>query len=97
MQQKNVQSTKLYAGVPLYDLINLIPSPEPRKPLTNTMYDGLMKTTELRKSYSEYTGKFPFHLPSGHSYIFILYEYYPNASLSNPLKNRQNKSIVDAW
>ena len=51
----------------------------------------------MRKTYSDQTGKFIIQSSRGNNYIFILYYYDSNSILSIPIKNRQAKSIDDAW
>ena len=48
-------------------------------------------------TYSDQTGRFPHRLSRGNKYVMIMYNYDANAILSAPLKNRQAKSITEAW
>ena len=66
-------------------------------PLTNTMYANLVSTHTMRKTYSDQRGKFIIQSWWGNNYIFVLYDYKSNYILFIPIKNRQAKSISDAW
>ena len=61
------------------------------------MYTSMASTSDIRKTYSDQTVKFPLQSSRGHNYVFILYGYDYNAIVSVPLKNRQAKLIADAW
>ena len=97
MQQKNIQSTTIATVIPLAESIDFSPSQEPTNPRTNTMYASMVAATNIRRSYSDQTGRFPVQSSRGNNYVFILYDHDSNAILSIPLKNRQAKSIADAW
>jgi hypothetical protein len=56
-----------------------------------------MPTSELHKSYSDQTGKFPVQSSRGYNYVLILYDHDSNAILSKPLKTRQASEITKAW
>ena len=47
--------------------------------------------------YSDLTGKFPCQSFAGNQYIFVCYVYTTNAILLRPMKNRTNKSMLDAF
>ena len=48
-------------------------------------------------TYSDQTGHFPHQLSRGNKYVMIMYDFDANAILCAPLKNRQAKSITEAW
>jgi hypothetical protein len=96
MQQRNYQSTKTSVK-PLQDNLDISPPQEKDNPLTNTMYANFVSTHTIHKTYSDQTGKFIIQSSRGNNYVFILYDYDSNSILSIPLKNRQAKSIADAW
>ena len=48
-------------------------------------------------TYSDQTGRFPYRSSRGNEYIMVMYDYDSNAILATPLKNRQAKTIADAW
>ena len=97
MQQKNIQSTTIATVIPLAESIDFSPSQEPTNPRTDTMYASMVAATNIRRSYSDQTRRFPVQSSRGNNYVFILYDHDSNAILSIPLKNRQAKSIADAW
>ena len=47
--------------------------------------------------YSDLTGRFPYRSSEDHKYILIVYNYDGNALHAQPLKNREYKSIENAW
>ena len=53
--------------------------------------------TKQGKGFMDLTGRFPFHSGSGNEYIMIAYNYDANAILAEPVKNREAKSLADAW
>ena len=48
-------------------------------------------------TYSDQTGRFPYQSSRGNKYIFVAYNYDANAFLLHLLKNRESKSLVEAW
>ena len=49
------------------------------------------------KTYSDQTGRFPYRSSRGNEYTMVMYDFDANAILVEPLKNRQAKSIANAW
>lgn len=49
------------------------------------------------KNYSDQTGRFPHQSSRGNEYIMVMYDHDANAILAEALKNRQAKTLVDAW
>jgi hypothetical protein len=97
MEQRNLHSTKLHAPLPLSMSLNVNPSEEPQNKATHNLFALLLPTSDLCKSYSNQTGRFPIQLSRGYQYVFILYEYDSNAILFKPLKTRQAMDITTAW
>jgi hypothetical protein len=56
-----------------------------------------MKATDLRKLYSDQTGKFPVQSSRGHNYVMVMHECDSNAILSTPLKSRVAGELTKAW
>ena len=48
-------------------------------------------------TYSDQTGRFPHRSSRGNEYLVIMYDYDSNAILCEPIKNRQARTITDAW
>ena len=48
-------------------------------------------------TYSDQTGRIPYQSSRGNEYLMIMYDHDANAILVEALKNRQAKSISDAW
>ena len=96
MQQQSYKSTKT-SVIPQKDDLDISPSQEKYKLLTNAMYANFVSTHTMRKTYSDQTGKFITQSSRGNNYIFILYDYDSNSILSIPIKNSHNKSMADAW
>ena len=49
------------------------------------------------KTYLNQTGRFPFWSSRGNKYIMIMYDHDLNAILVTALKNKQAKTIANAW
>ena len=43
------------------------------------------------------TGRFPYRSSRGNEYVLVVYHYDANAILVEPVKNREAKTIIDAW
>jgi hypothetical protein len=96
-QQKNMQSTKITSDLDMQTSLDFSPSKEPQNKRTHSAFLTIMKTTDLRKSYSDQTGKFPVQSFCGYNYVMVLYEYDSNAVLSTPLKTRTAGELTKAW
>ena len=59
MQQQNIQSTKITLNLPIETSLDLSPSQEPNNARTNVVFTALLPTTDLNKSYSDQTGRYP--------------------------------------
>jgi hypothetical protein len=77
--------------------LDVSPSQEPRNTLTNIVFAVIVSTSDISKSYSDQTGKFPVQSSRGYNYVMILYHYDSNAILSKPLKTRQAGELTKAW
>jgi hypothetical protein len=88
MQQKNVQSTKIATSLPLATSLDVSPSQEPNNLRTNVVFAAIMPFTNLRKLYSDQTGKFPVQSSRGYNYVMVLYDFDSNAILSRPAKTK---------
>jgi hypothetical protein len=96
-QPNNMQSTKITSDLDMQTSLDYSPSQEPQNKRTHSVFITLMKATDLRKSYSDQTGKFPVQSSRGHNYVMVLYEYDSNAILSTPLKSRVAGELTKAW
>jgi hypothetical protein len=47
--------------------------------------------------YKDLTGRFPTTSSKGNKYVLILYEYYGNAILAEPMKSRSDTEAVRAY
>jgi hypothetical protein len=72
IEQKNIQSTKLTTDLPLATSLDFSPSQEPNNSRTHPAFATILPFTELRKSYSDQTGKFPTQSSRGYNYVMIL-------------------------
>ena len=48
-------------------------------------------------TYMDLCGKFPYRSRSGNEYMLVSYNYQANAILVEPIKNKQAKTMTDAW
>jgi hypothetical protein len=99
MEQKNLQSTKPITStrLPLVTSLDVCPSQEQNNVRTHVVFATILPATELRKSYSDQTGKFPVQSSRGYNFVMILCDYDSNAILSKPLKTRQAGNLTQAW
>jgi hypothetical protein len=97
MQQKNIQSTKITSDLPIAASLDFSPSQEPNNTRTHVVFAVVLPATELRKSYSDQTGKFPVQSSRGYNYVMVLYDYDSNAILTKPTKTRQANELTSTW
>ena len=98
MQQKNLRSTRpITAALPMADSIDIEPSQEHQNAGTHVVFTTVLCATDLQKSYSDQTGKFPVQSLRGYLYVMVLYDYDSNAILSKPLKTRRASELTSAW
>jgi hypothetical protein len=97
-QQKSMhQSTKITSDLDMQTSLAFSPSQEPQNKRTHSVFFTIMKATDLRKSCSDQTGKFPVQSSRGHNYVMVLYEHDSNAILSTPLKSGVAGELTKAW
>ena len=53
--------------------------------------------TKADLAYMDLTGRFPYKSSKGNEYILVAYHYDANAILVQALKNREAKTITEAW
>ena len=99
MQQKNVQSTKVTSDLPIATSLDFSPYQEPNNTRTHAVFAfaTVLPMKELRKSYSDQTGRFPIQSSRGYKCVMVLYDYDSNAILSTPTKTRQASELTNAW
>ena len=97
MQQCNLTSTKIHTSVPLTISLDVQPAQEPLNAETNMLFALLLPASDIHKSYSDQTGKFPVQSSRVYQYVFIIYEYDSNTILAKPLKTRQALEINTTW
>ena len=69
MEQQNIQLTKLSTNLNLAMSLDIMPSQEASNPRTNVVFAAILTETELRKSYSDQTCKFPVQSSHGYNYV----------------------------
>ena len=102
MQQQGIRSTKprpapIDPAIPIATLLDIAPAQEPQNAKTNDVYVTIFSEDDVKKSYSDQTGKFPHQSSRGNEYVFILYNYDSNSIHAVPIPNRQAATIRDAW
>jgi hypothetical protein len=99
MQQKNLQSVKpITASLPITMLLDVEPTQEHQNASTHAVFATVLPSSKnLRKSYSDQTGKCPVQSSRGYNYVMVLYDYDSNAILSKPVKTRQASELTQAW
>jgi hypothetical protein len=78
MEQQKIQSTKITTDLDFATSLDIIPTQEPNNLRTNAVIATILTDTDLRKSYSDQTGKFPVQSSRGYNYVMILYDYDSN-------------------
>ena len=69
-------------------------SQEPENIIT---YDHYIGVTDIRKVYSDQTGRFPYQSSNEIQYCFVSYSYDTNAILVELLKNRTAQQLLKAY
>ena len=64
------------------------PTQEPDNMKTNNIFVTIIQQDELKKSYSDQTGRVPFMSALGNNYVFIMYDYDTNIILEEPIASR---------
>jgi hypothetical protein len=54
-------------------------------------------TVDAGKIYTDQTGRFPVGSSRGNTYIMVMYEYYGNAIMAEPIKHRTAGDILWAF
>ena len=100
-ERKNLRSTKtLTENVSTTKTELLEEDFHPANIEKNKTYEYASSIVEFQAkttTYTDLTGRFPHVSSRGSEYIFVMYDYDSNAILAEPLKNRQAKTITDAW
>jgi len=90
-QRKNTRSTRTSDNTD-------IPQQEPANTKTNIIFATILDPKlDTGLSYSDLTGRFPVQSSRGNNYILALYDYDSNAILVEPLRNRQDTTILAAY
>ena len=92
-ERANLQSTKPQRDVDSEDYF-------PDDGIAKKTYENATLIYAMNKkltTYSDQTGRFPHRSSRGNEYVMIMYDYDANTILCAPLKNRQEKSITEAW
>ena len=71
-------------------------SPTPNIKTNHVIY-ALIESSAKGMGYIDLTGKFPFRSAKGNQYIVVAYHYDGNAIIGKAIKNRESKSITQAW
>ena len=101
--RKNLKSTKQPQEKTPTELTQaieqLLDDAFPTQPIDNDrshyVYLNISETRGL--VHSDLTGRFPVPSSKGYHYLLVVYDYDSNAILMEPLRNRQAKSILDAY
>jgi hypothetical protein len=72
-------------------------APKPDMTQEDKCYYIYAATLETNQIYSDLTGRLPTTSLSGNKYILIMYDYDRNSVLSDPMKHRGDKEIVQAF
>ena len=92
-ENKNKNFTDVIMRDVLHDAFPV--SDKPNVKTHEVLYSMFESDKEL--GYMDLTGRFPYKSSRGNEYIMVAYCYDGNTILAQPLKNREEKSIVDAW
>ena len=65
--------------------------------MTNQVCGILTSFQQLKRGYSDQTGRFPYKSSQGNEYIMIVYDYNSNAILCEPLKSKAAAVIRNGW
>ena len=57
----------------------------------------IIKSSPETTTYADLTGRFPHVSSRGNKYIFVMYDFDSNLIQGEAIKNRQAKTLVDAW
>ena len=94
-EAKHLRSTKILpSDLPFEKDLDL--EPELALP-SHHIFSMLFEKSQVMKSYSDQTGRFPVPSSRGNNYIFVLYHYDTNTIHAVAIPNRQAASIRNAW
>lgn len=94
-ERKNKQSTKPKRAI-LDDFVASPPITDGTK--TKELYATIVTlSADTNKIYTDQTGRFPVQSSQGNKYLMVLYDYDSNAILAEPLKNRNDTTILAAF
>ena len=57
----------------------------------------IIKSSPKTTTYADLTVRFPHISSCGNKYIFVMYDFDSNLIQGEAIKNRQAKTLVDAW
>ena len=73
------------------------PSSESPNTKTHEVMYSLIESSSIDTSYTDPTGRFPYRSSQSSVYILVVYHYDTNRILTQPVKNRQAATLVQAW
>ena len=73
------------------------PQSEIHNKKTNEVICSVIQTNTTELGFTDLTGRFPYRSSRGNEYILVAYNYDGNCILAEAIKNREAKSITDAW
>ena len=76
---------------------NCFPKSDSPNERTNCIVYSVIESSPTGLGYFDTTGRFPYKSARGNEYIFIAYNYDANNIKAEAIKNRQAKSLTDAW
>ena len=91
-ESKNLRSTK-----ETETLQDIAPSQEPNNIKTQDIMCWVEDITDICKTYSDQTGKFPITSSRGHKYIFVVYHFDTNVIYGIAIKSRTSTDLCAAW
>ena len=77
--------------------LDVTPPQETNNVRTHSLFVTIATSYDIRKSYSNQTGKFPHQSTRGNKYVMILYDNNSNLILSNPTKTRHAAELTASW
>ena len=95
-EAKHLRSTKIIPSDSPLEPSDPDLKPELALP-SHHIFSMLFEKSQVMKSYSDRTGRFPVPSSRGKNYIFVLYHYDTNTIHAVAIPNRQAASIRNAW
>ena len=96
-ERKNLQSTKPTRTPTAQDIENDFFPTDGVGKKTYEYVSWIENYIPKLTTYTDLTGRFPYKSTRGNEYMFVMYDFDSNAISARPLKNRQAKTILDAW